>query len=631
MPGMNSGLDPSDPTVAAAFQSALLHQGIAALVIFAVLALAWVAARDRHPAAAAAPRPAPPEPSWRRVLRIGFGVLWLFDGLLQAQPAMAVGMPSQVIEPTAASSPHWVQDLVNWGGTTWSYHPVEAGAAAVWIQVGIGLWLLFAARGPLSRLAGLASVGWGLVVWVLGESFGGIFAPGLSWLTGAPGGVLYYCVAGALIALPARAARSPRLGRLLLGGTGLFLAGMAVLQAWPGRGFWQGTLGGQPGSLTSMVVDMSGTSQPGPLAALVTRFSFLVAVHGFAVNLAAVAALAVLGVTLTAAAIAGPGGWPGARPALPRAAVIGLAALCLADWVLVQDLGFFGGVGTDPNSMIPVLLVGVAAWLALRRAPGPAELVDFGPPARASGPPRRSWPRPGGLPGRPRLRPAALAGTLAATSPRAILSAAAVGVILLGAVPMAAAQASPDASPILAESIDGAGAPLDDPAPDFTLTDQDGRQVSLSGLRGKAVLLTFLDPVCVTGCQAQAQEFRQASERLGADGRRVMLVAVNLNPVYDTPAYTRAFDQEQQLTRLPNWLFVTGSPARLQAAWRDYGIASQLLGPGLTLGHSNAAFVIGPGGRLREELNFDPGPGTAATRSSFATELADAARQAIAG
>ena len=82
------------------------------------------------------------------MLRIGFGLLWLLDGLLQAQPAMAVGLPSQVIEPAAQTSPLWVQHLVNWGGTTWSYHPVQAGAAAVWIQVGIGLWLLFAARGP---------------------------------------------------------------------------------------------------------------------------------------------------------------------------------------------------------------------------------------------------------------------------------------------------------------------------------------------------------------------------------------------------------------------------------------------------------------------------------------------------
>ncbi len=148
-----------------------------------------------------------PEPAWRQLLRIGFGIIWLLDGILQAQPKMAVGLPSQVIEPTAASSPHWVQAVVNWAGTAWSYHPMQAGASAVWIQVGIGIWLIAAARGPLSRLAGLVSVGWGLVVWAFGESFGGIFAPGLTWLFGAPGAALIYCVAGVLIALPERAWR----------------------------------------------------------------------------------------------------------------------------------------------------------------------------------------------------------------------------------------------------------------------------------------------------------------------------------------------------------------------------------------------------------------------------------------
>ena len=53
--------------------------------------------------------------------------------------------------------------------------------------------------------------------------------------------MLLYVVAGALLALPERAWDSPRLGRLLLGGTGAFFLGMALLQAWPGRGFWQGT------------------------------------------------------------------------------------------------------------------------------------------------------------------------------------------------------------------------------------------------------------------------------------------------------------------------------------------------------------------------------------------------------
>jgi cytochrome oxidase Cu insertion factor (SCO1/SenC/PrrC family) len=639
MPGMTNGLNINDPIVVAAFRSALLHQGIAALLIFAVLGVAWVAIREWRPVSQAVTQPASQpasrpasqnavlaEPAWRQVLRIGFGLLWLFDGILQAQPAMAVGLPSQIIEPSATSSPHWVQHLVNWAGTAWSYHPVEAGAAAVWIQVGIGLWLLFAARGPLSRLAGVASVAWGLIVWVFGESFGEILAPGLSWLTGAPGAAAFYCVAGALVALPARYWRGPWLGRLMAGGTGVFLAGMAVLQAWPGRGFWQGTLRGGPGSLTSMVQEMSGTSQPAALSNVVSGFGSFVRAHGFAVNLFAVIALALLGLAFTAAAVPGSAGrLAGWRRRLLAGAVIGLTVLCLATWLLVQDLGFFGGLGTDPNTMIPMALLGVAAYLVLTRAPAPAEAPDV-QVAPVTAPAPTAAPGPGW---RARLRPAALSESFAAASLWTVLSASAIGVIFLGAVPMAAAQTSPSASPILAEAINGSSAPLNSPAPGFTLTDEHGRQVSLASLHGKAVLLTFLDPVCVTQCPLEAQEFRQAGNLLGPDAKKVELVAVNLNPLYSGVGYTQAFDRAERLTGVRNWLFLTGTPAQLKPVWRQYGQVAQTLPAGSMLGHSDSAFVISPSGRLREELDFNPGPGTAATQSSFATELADAARHAL--
>ncbi len=325
MPGMNSGLNITDPTLVTAFRAALLHQGLVILAALAVLALAWISAREwlglrgqpaaptagtSQPAAAAAaaapegrpasPRRSAPEPASRQLLRLSFGILWILDGLLQAQPAMPVGLPSDVMKPAAASSPGWVQDLVNWAGTSWSYHPIQAAAATVWIQLGIGIWLVAAPRGWPSRLAGTASAGWGLLVWVFGEAFGGIFAPGLTWLFGAPGAVLFYCVAGALIALPERSWRTARLGRLVLDGMGVFFIGMAVLQAWPGRGFWQGMLHHQPGTLTAMVQSMSGTSQPGFLASWVNGFASLVATHGFAVNLTAVVLLAVIGAGLLA-------------------------------------------------------------------------------------------------------------------------------------------------------------------------------------------------------------------------------------------------------------------------------------------------------------------------------------------
>src|SRR5207342_2604604 len=447
MPGMNSGVNVNDPAVIAAFKSALLHQGLIALVIFAVLGLAWLAMRAWWPEAAQAgsegpgspPVSALGEPAWRQLLRVGFGLLWVFDGILQAQPKMAIGLPSRVIQPSAASSPHWVQQVVNWAGTTWSYHPMQAGAAAVWIQVGIGIWMLAAVRGRWSRLAGLAGVGWGLVVWVFGESFGGVFAPGLTWLFGAPGAVLIYIVAGALIALPERVWRDPPLGQAILAGTGVFLMVMAVLQAWPGRGFWQGISHGPPGTLVGMTRDMAQTPQPGFLSALVRAFTSFDEAHGFAVNLFAVVALALIG----AAFLTG-------QRRLARPAVIAFTVLCLADWVLIEDIGIFGGLGTDPNSMIPFALLAVGGYLALSPGTVPAakpasaaELASAEEPASAGEPASPAAP-PGPAPGwRDRFRPASVRRSVAAAASfRTVASVGALGLIILGAAPMAAAQAS---------------------------------------------------------------------------------------------------------------------------------------------------------------------------------------------
>lgn len=84
MPGMNSGVNVNDQTVVAAFMATLQHQGMIALLIFFTIGLAWVSLREWRPAGAAGPAVAA-EPSWRQVLRIGFGILWLFDGILQRQ------------------------------------------------------------------------------------------------------------------------------------------------------------------------------------------------------------------------------------------------------------------------------------------------------------------------------------------------------------------------------------------------------------------------------------------------------------------------------------------------------------------------------------------------------------------
>jgi cytochrome oxidase Cu insertion factor (SCO1/SenC/PrrC family) len=643
MPGMSSGLSDTNPTLVAAFRAALLHQGLLIALLLAVLALAWFGVREWMPATASARsqgvfgwRAASAEPAARRLLRIGFGIIWIFDGLLQAQPAMAAGLPSQVVAPAAVGSPAWVQHLVNWAGTSWSYHPIQAGAAAVWIQVGLGAWLIAAPSGWASRLAGLASAGWGLVVWVFGEAFGGIFGPGLTFLFGAPGAVLFYCAAGLLIALPAAYWHSARLGRQILAGLGLFLVGMAVLQAWPGRGFWQGRLHGQPGTLAAMARSMAATPQPHFLSALVSGFAALDEAHGLVVNLVAVVALAAIGAVFINAAFASPAfltRWPW----LIRLPLGAMLLLFLADWVLIEDLGFLGGVGTDPNSMIPVALIGIAGYLALVRVPAQAPVTESAPTASAptvstaTVPTATAEPAPDAAGLRRRPLPARLAGSFGAASLRAVLALWAVAIVIVGVGPMAAAQASPTANVIIAQAIDGNVAPLNIRAPAFTLTDQHGRQVSLASLRGKVVLLTFLDPVCTSDCPLIAQEFREADQVLGASSRHVELVAIVANPVYRSIAYTRAFDSQEGLSGVPNWLYLTGSLRQLQQAWRQYGIAAQILPAGGMIAHNDIAYVIDAAGRTRAELDFDPGPGTASSQSSFAAELAGQAQQVMGG
>jgi cytochrome oxidase Cu insertion factor (SCO1/SenC/PrrC family) len=604
-------------TYVSSFHTALIHQLLLIALVVVALTVAGnlLLSAQRRRAVAAGRRPVMPgsragvgpEPFGRRILRIGFGFLWVLDGLLQVQSGMVLGMPTTVLRPAATGSPGWVHHLVNFGITLWTKHPVEAAASAVWIQLGIGLLLLVAPRGRWSRVAGVVSVGWALVVWVFGEAFGAIFAPGLTWAFGAPGAAVLYAVAGGLLALPERAWRGPRLGRLVSAGIGAFFIGMAVLQAWPGRGFWQGHIGKAPGSLTAMVRAMATTPQPGFLSGWISSFAAFDSAHGWGVNLFLVVALAGIGVGLCTG-----------RPRPVLYALAAAAVLCLADWVLVEDLGFLGGVGTDPNSMLPIFLVIGAGAAALVRQPTPAPEPTPAPaPSGAVAAPSggtadvRWWER---------LAPNYVGRVLAAV--------AAAVVVLVGTVPMVGASVDPNASPIIAEASDGTPSPVDYTAPGFTLTDQRGATVSLASLRGKVVALTFLDPVCTSDCPLIASEFHIADRMLGAQADRVDFVAVVANPIYHSVADTRAFNRQEGLTGVRNWYYLTGSLRRLEQVWNSYGVEVSVLPAGAMVNHSEVAYIIDRAGQARRILNAEPGT-TSAAYSSFSSLLAAEIRSVL--
>ena len=136
-------------------------------------------------------------------------------------------------------------------------------------------------------------------------------------------------------------------------------------------------------------------------------------------------------------------------------------------------------------------------------------------------------------------------------------------------------------------------------APDFTLTDQDGHPVSLAGLRGRAVVLEFMDPHCTDICPIVSQEFIDAYRDLGASAARVVFVAVNVNRYHLRVADVAAFSGEQRLTQVPSWHFLTGSYPSLAAVWRDYEITVDAPGPDADVVHSSQMYFIDPRGRER--------------------------------
>ena len=81
-----------------------------------------------------------------------------------------------------------------------------------------------------------------------------------------------------------------------------------------------------------------------------------------------------------------------------------------------------------------------------------------------------------------------------------------------------------------------------DAAPDFTLTDDSGEQVTLSDLRGRKVIVYFYPAAMTPGCTKQACDFSESLDSLQGAGYEVLGISK------DTPAKLAKFRERDQLT-----------------------------------------------------------------------------------
>jgi cytochrome oxidase Cu insertion factor (SCO1/SenC/PrrC family) len=156
-----------------------------------------------------------------------------------------------------------------------------------------------------------------------------------------------------------------------------------------------------------------------------------------------------------------------------------------------------------------------------------------------------------------------------------LLVLAAVGGTTVGVVAHVAYGEPDRAGPALPDFHGQASwAPGERAAPPFRLRNQDGKAVSLAGLRGRPVLVTFLDSRCVEQCPVTGHQLGTVLRRMDAADRPA-LVIVSVNPRGDTRASIHRAMTDWGLAGPWRWHWLRGTRAELSRVWAAYGITVQ--------------------------------------------------------
>jgi protein SCO1 len=135
------------------------------------------------------------------------------------------------------------------------------------------------------------------------------------------------------------------------------------------------------------------------------------------------------------------------------------------------------------------------------------------------------------------------------------------------------------------------------------LTDHTGRPRRLEDFRGKAVVLSFGFTHCPDVCPTTLADLSQAIDSLGAQGEKVQVLFVTVDPERDTrevlAKYVTAFD--------PRFLGLYGDAAATQRAAKEFKVyyEKRKTGDSYSVDHSGQSYVIDPQGRLRLFVRHD--------------------------
>ncbi|HMH16729.1 MAG TPA: SCO family protein [Burkholderiales bacterium] len=158
------------------------------------------------------------------------------------------------------------------------------------------------------------------------------------------------------------------------------------------------------------------------------------------------------------------------------------------------------------------------------------------------------------------------------------------------------------------EARNGQRLPKIGPAPEFTLTNQDGKRVALKDLRGKVLAITFIFASCADTCPLLTAKMAGLQDRLGADfGSQVYFVSITVDPERDTPEVLKRYAQTHRANPA-GWAFLTGTPAEIREVARRYGIFYKKT-PSGDVDHTFLTSLVDRNGTLRVQymgVRFKP-------------------------
>ena len=146
------------------------------------------------------------------------------------------------------------------------------------------------------------------------------------------------------------------------------------------------------------------------------------------------------------------------------------------------------------------------------------------------------------------------------------------------------------------------------PAPEFNLTTQDGKRLTLKELRGKVLAITFIFASCADTCPLLTAKMAGIQNRLGSDfGSKVHFVSITVDAERDTPEILKQY-AEGHKANPAGWAFLTGTHAEIREVATRYGIYYKKTPRG-DVDHTFLTSLVDRSGTLRVQymgIRFNP-------------------------